>query len=53
MKWGKYAIAGRLLQLDLGIDGQSEILKFHPLLAASLASHRHACRLTIRNYSEV
>jgi len=53
MKWGKYAQVGRLLRLDLGIVGQGEILKFRGLIYGPASSHKHACRLTIRNYSEV
>jgi hypothetical protein len=53
MKSGKYARVGKLLRLDLGVDGQGEILKFRGLTYSAASSKRHACRFTIRNYSEV
>jgi len=53
MKWGKYAQAGRHLRLDLGIDGQGDVLKFHGLYCDTGSSHRDPYRLTNRNYSEV
>ena len=43
MKKGKYAQVGRLFRLDLGIDGQGEILKFHGLTCGATSSHRYAC----------
>ncbi len=50
---GKYTQVGRLLRLDLGVDGQGEILKFRDLTYGTAFSHRQACWFTIRNYSEV
>jgi hypothetical protein len=39
---GKYTQVGRLLRLDLGVDGQGEILKFRDLTYGTASSHRHA-----------
>jgi hypothetical protein len=50
MKSGKYAQAGRFFQLVSVDDGQ--VLKFRGLTYGAASSHRHACRFTIRNYSE-